>query len=175
MKDPKSTLASYGLRDGCKLMMLGRTKEQLQNTNSKKEEAIEESAAYKEEQKQLLTRINAAMMPLPETLADITRFKSLIKDNQEIDVAWADLQDELKTAGYVPADKGTDAYDTYADKDIVKGHRYVSELLLRILLSLDGITCSSYMTHAREKRKSCVVLVQNTMAFIDKCKKLAHQ
>jgi hypothetical protein len=187
MKDFKSTLASYGIRNGSKIILMGSTgalsSDASADATSKPESEGDKSKENKlklsAEEKGLLSKIESSIANLPRVLKDVNGYREMIifkfpELQNRVDKSVEELKERLSELSLIETGKeNTAEYEKYsASEDLVLLHRYVMEMLERVVLALDGVQCPSQFMHVRGKRKEMVKYVQIIEAHLDSLKKL---
>ncbi|KAI3659152.1 hypothetical protein MP638_006842 [Amoeboaphelidium occidentale] len=188
MKDLKSTLASYGIRNGSKIILMGSTEalssDASADATSKPESGGDKSKENKlklsAEEKGLLSKIESSIANLPRVLKDVNGYREMIifkfpELQNRVDKSVEELKERLSELSTTveTGKENTAEYEKYsASEDLVMLHRYVMEMLERVVLGLDGVQCPSQFMHVRGKRKEMVKYVQIIEAHLDSLKKL---
>jgi hypothetical protein len=176
LRDEKSSLSSYGLRNGSRLMLVGTqggahgdmpgAKSSMYEGGEKKMSKGEELARRKKEKEQdnseegLLSRID-------ETVNEVR--KDLLPEIKEFEKTGKVRAEARAMASREQSAQETMASNQQQSKAAVDAlglrQRKLSEMLLRALLTLDGINVSTEET--RKRRKEAVKEVQSYLDLVD--------
>lgn len=176
LKDDKALLSSYGLRNGSRLMLIGTqggvhgdmpgTKSSMYDGGEKELSKGEELARRKKELEQdvsetgLLSRIEETVAGVrKDLLPEVTEFEKTGKVRAEARASAS--KDNLS-----PEEAAASQQRSKASMDALGlRQRKLSELLLRALLGLDGISVNTDET--RKHRKEAVKEVQSYLDRVD--------
>ncbi|ORZ18711.1 hypothetical protein BCR42DRAFT_324967 [Absidia repens] len=145
LKDDQATLESLGILPYSVIVVSG---DQVLN------EQVQQTASGNEEEVGCLSRIRKIMA---ESQPLLSRVSYLEQQQQQQQQQQGD---------------GMDAAQQQATKDELL---YISEVLMRALLALDGVECPSSFTTARQERRQTVHFCQDLLDRVDGLKSWAQQ
>lgn len=179
LKDDKAPLSSYGLRNGSRLMLVGTqggahgdmpgAKSSMYNDGGEKKLSKgEELARRKKELEEdvseagLLSRIEETVAGVrKDLLPEVTEFEKTGKVRAEARALASSREEALS-----PEEQAASKQRSKASMDALGlRQRKLSELLLRALLALDGISVNT--DELRKQRKEAVKEVQNYLDRVD--------
>lgn len=181
LKDDRASLASYGLRNGSRLMLVGTqggahgdmpgAKSSMYESGAKKMSKGEELARMKREKEEdvseagMLHRIDEAVAGVrKDLLPEVVEYEKTGRGRMEARAAAA-ASPQSNNAGAEAAQTEAQQRSKAAVDALALRQRKLSELLLRALLVLDGINVNTDET--RRRRKDAVKEVQSYLDRVD--------
>ncbi|KAI8871143.1 hypothetical protein GQ42DRAFT_154711 [Ramicandelaber brevisporus] len=151
MRDNKATLSSYGIGPGSKILMMGSTRIMSNDDESDGSKQASSSSATSPQPPKIPTvqstidKINDIMRPLHGDLA-----VSLYKYTEGVDAFESKYGSNRENGDYdIPARDSE--YQSLKEQQV-----YLSEMIMQILLKLDGVECPEGFEEARTARRAAV-------------------
>ncbi|KAI9299548.1 hypothetical protein BJ944DRAFT_274138 [Cunninghamella echinulata] len=161
LKDDQATLVSLGIQPSSILVVHG------ENVNA---EQLQQTASGNEEEVGCLARIHKVMENAQPLVAKV---KALENQQPLLLLNSIDTIDQH----HQPQENGGGAETTTSSllQEQKNEAMYISEMLVRALLTLDGVECPSSFVTARQERRAAVHFCQDLLDRVDKLKALYPQ
>ncbi|CAO3649144.1 unnamed protein product [Cunninghamella blakesleeana] len=166
LKDDQATLISLSIHPGSTLLVHG------ENVNA---EQLQQIASGNEEEVGYLTRIQKIMENTRPLEIRVKALEDIQEQQQEKQSSLLNTHhtNSASSSSQDINDEKKEDLSLYEEQQ--SEVMYISEMLVRSLLTLDGVECPSSFATARQERRAAVHFCQNLLDRVDKLKSLYIQ